>query len=58
MPMTEKLQGSKTYISAGLLALLAFARALEWIDQSQYEVALALLASMGLAALRAGVSGK
>jgi hypothetical protein len=50
------LEGRKTYISAGLLALMAFARGIDWLDQQQYELIMGLLGSLGLAALRAGVS--
>jgi hypothetical protein len=50
------LEGKKTYITAGLLALMTFARSIGWLDQQQYELILGLLGSLGLAALRAGVS--
>lgn len=50
------LEGKKTYITAGLLALMAFARGVNWLDQQQYELLLGFLGSLGLAALRAGVS--
>jgi hypothetical protein len=48
--------GKKTYIVAAVMALGAFARALGWIDQNQFELLLSLGGSMGLAALRSGVS--
>jgi hypothetical protein len=50
------LEGKKTYISALILALVAFVRALGWVSQEQYEVILGLVSSVGLAALRAGVA--
>lgn len=50
------LNGKKTYITAALLALATFARALGWIAQEQYELILGFASSMGLAALRAGVT--
>jgi hypothetical protein len=50
------LTGKKTYLSAILLALASFARALDWLSPEQYELLLGLLASLGLAALRAGVA--
>lgn len=50
------LEGWKTYITAGLMALAAFVRGMGWLDQQQYELVLGLLGSLGLAALRAGVS--
>jgi hypothetical protein len=53
---TKMLEGKKTYITAGLLALMAFARGVNWLDQQQYELLLGFLGSLGLAALRAGVS--
>jgi hypothetical protein len=52
----KMLEGRKTYLTAGLLALAAFARGMEWLDQQHYELILGLLGSLGLAALRAGVS--
>jgi hypothetical protein len=55
--MEEKmLNGKKTYIVAAVMALGAFARAMGWLDQSQFELLLSLGGSMGLAALRSGVS--
>jgi len=50
------LTGKKTYIMAAVMALGVFARGLGWLDQEQFEVLLGLTGSMGLAALRAGVS--
>ncbi len=50
------LSGKKTYIVAAIMALGAFARALGWMDQNQFELLLSLGGSLGLAALRAGVS--
>ena len=50
------LNGKKTYIVAALVALGAFARSMGWLDQNQFELILSLGGSLGLAALRAGVS--
>ena len=50
------LDGKKTYITAVVAALASFALARGWLSQGQYEVVLGLLASLGLAALRAGVA--
>jgi len=50
------LTGKKTYIIAAIMALGAFARGMGWLDQNQFELLLSLGGSMGLAALRAGVS--
>ncbi len=50
------LEGKKTYITALLLGLAAFARAMGWLEQNQYEIILGLMGSLGLAALRAGVT--
>lgn len=50
------LEGKKTYITAAVLALAAFARTMGWLTGEQYELLLGLLGSMGLAALRAGVT--
>ncbi len=50
------LEGRKTYLTALVLALAAFARAMGWLEQQQYEIILGLLGSLGLAALRAGMT--
>ncbi len=50
------LAGKKTYLMALIMALGAFARGLGWLDQDQFELLMGLAGSMGLAALRAGVS--
>jgi hypothetical protein len=50
------LDGKKTYITAVVVALASFAMAMGWLSQEQYQVILGLLGSLGLAALRAGVS--
>lgn len=50
------LEGRKTYLTALVLALAAFARAMGWLEQQQYEIILGLLGSLGLAALRAGMA--
>jgi|WetSurMetagenome_2_1015567.scaffolds.fasta_scaffold23633_4 hypothetical protein len=50
------LNGKKTYIVAAVMALGAFARSMGWLDQSQFELLLSLGGSLGLAALRSGVS--
>jgi len=50
------LEGKKTYITAVAAALASFALAMGWLSQEQYQVVLGLLASLGLAALRAGVA--
>jgi hypothetical protein len=50
------LEGKKTYITAGVVALASFALAMGWLSQEQYQVILGLFGSLGLAALRAGVA--
>ena len=50
------LDGKKTYITAVVAALASFALAMGWLSQEQYQVVLGLLGSLGLAALRAGVT--
>jgi hypothetical protein len=50
------LNGKKTYIMAAIMALGAFARGMGWLQQDQFELLLSLAGSLGLAALRAGVS--
>lgn len=50
------LKGKKTYLMAAVMALGVFARGMGWLDQEQFEVLMGLAGSMGLAALRSGVS--
>jgi hypothetical protein len=50
------LAGKKTYIMATLMALAVFARGLGWLEQEHFEILMGLAGSMGLAALRSGVS--
>jgi len=50
------LDGKKTYITAAVAALASFALAMGWLSQEQYQVVLGLLGSLGLAALRSGVT--
>jgi hypothetical protein len=50
------LNGKKTYIMAAIMALGAFARGVGWLDQNQFELLLSVAGSMGLAALRSGLS--
>jgi len=50
------LEGKKTYIAAAALALASFTLAMGWITREQYEIAMGLLGSLGLTALRAGVT--
>ena len=50
------LSGYKTYLTAALGIILTGALALGYISQSQYDMAIAILASLGIAFLRAGVT--
>lgn len=50
------LKGKKTYITAVVMALASFAMAMDWLTQAQYQVVIGLLGSLGLAALRSGVT--
>ena len=50
------LTGKKTYLMALIMALGAFARGLGWLTQDQFELLMGFAGSMGLAALRAGIS--
>ena len=54
--MNYRLQGKKTYLAALALALVTFVRAIGWIDQNLYEIALGLLGAFGLGSLRASNS--
>jgi len=52
--VTTWLRGKKSYITALLIALASFAVGMDWLTQTQYQVILGLLGSMGLAALKSG----
>ena len=54
--MIQWLSGKKTYIAAALGIILTGALGLGYINQDQYNVIIAILGSLGLAALRAGVT--
>ena len=49
------MDGYKTYIVAGFIALAVFAKTMGWIEQATFEIILGLLGAGGLATLRAGV---
>ena len=53
--MWEALRGKKTYIIGGLMALVAFAEAVGWIDDQAQNKIFELLAGLGLITMRAGV---
>jgi|DewCreStandDraft_4_1066084.scaffolds.fasta_scaffold56261_5 hypothetical protein len=50
------LAGKKTYITAAVMGLAAFSRAMGWITAEQFDLLMGLAGSAGLAALRAGVT--
>jgi hypothetical protein len=50
------LTGKRTYIVAVVMAMASFAVGMDWLTQTQYQVILGLLGSLGLSALRSGVS--
>ncbi len=50
------LEGKKTYGVAFLVAVLAGAKHLGYVDAETFQVLMTLLAGGGLAALRAGVN--
>jgi hypothetical protein len=50
------LNGKKTYIMAAIMGLGAFARGMGWLQQEQFELLISVAGSLGLAALRAGVT--
>lgn len=56
MNVLSKLQGKKTYIIAVVMAVLNLLVAFEVISVEQIETINVVLASLGLATLRAGVS--
>ena len=49
------LSGNRTYIVAALIALVNFARILEWITVEMADTLTSLLLGGGIAFLRAGV---
>ena len=51
--MLNFLAGKKTYIVAGLMALLSFAKSMDWIDETTYLTLLGLLNAGGFASLKA-----
>ena len=53
--MLEFLQGKKTYILAGLGALLVFGKLIGWIDEQTFEALFALLGFGSFATLRSAV---
>lgn len=48
------LSGKKTYIVAAVMALASFAVGMDWLTQTQYQVIIGLLGSLGLSTLRSG----
>jgi hypothetical protein len=53
--MTEFIRGKKTYIVAGIMAVVSGLKIFGVIDQVTYEGIMGLLAALGFGALRAGV---
>jgi hypothetical protein len=53
--MTEFIRGKKTYIVAGVMAVVSGLKFFGVIDQVTYEGIMGLLAALGFGALRAGV---
>jgi hypothetical protein len=53
--MTEFIRGKKTYIVAGIMAVVSGMKFFGVIDQVTYEGIMGLLAALGFGALRAGV---
>lgn len=50
------LEGKKTYLIALIMGLGAFARGVGWLSPQEFEILMGLAGSLGLAALRAGVT--
>lgn len=53
--MFGSLEGYRTYISAALIGVATILKVLDIIDENTFQAFMALLAALGLAALRAGV---
>jgi hypothetical protein len=53
--MTEFIRGKKTYIVAGIMAVVSGLKMFGVVDQVTYEGIMGLLAALGFGALRAGV---
>lgn len=50
------LSGKKTYLVAGAMALVGFAKTVGWLDEDTYQAVFGLLGALGLTTLRAGVT--
>lgn len=50
--MFKFLDGKKTYLVAGMMALLVFAKTVGWITEDVYTQLIALLTATGIATLR------
>jgi len=53
--MNQFIRGKKTYIVAGIMAMVSSLKIFGIIDQITYEGIMGMLAALGFGALRAGV---
>jgi hypothetical protein len=53
--MNQFIRGKKTYIVAGIMAMVSSLKIFGVIDQITYEGIMGMLAALGFGALRAGV---
>lgn len=54
--LSEFLSGKKTYIIAGLLAVITFAKVMGWLSNEQTEVIYGFLAALGIYSVRSAIS--
>lgn len=54
--LIDYLSGKKTYIVAGIVAAIAFAKAMDWVTPEQLEVILIVLSALGLGVVRNAIS--
>ena len=52
----EFLSGKKTYIIAGIVAVIAFAKAMDWVTPGQLETILIIFGALGLGVVRDAIS--
>jgi len=53
--LIDYLSGKKTYITAGIVAAIAFAKAMDWVTPEQLEVILIALGALGLGVVRSAI---
>ncbi len=52
----SKIDGYKTYIVAGIVAVVTFSQMVGWLDADAYKTIIGLLAALGLYTVRDAIS--